>query len=320
LSTILAILSLTGQLTLAALFVCVLLLGMVNMFDGPTRLNFVTSLVGPERLANAIALNSISMNVARLFGPTAAGALIAWLGVTPCFFVNACSFGAVILSLVAMRSSELIPQQREARAKGQIRAGLRYIRSTRSLYAPLVMVLVTGMLTWEFPVTLPLLTTSTFHADATVFGILMSCLGAGSIVGAIVAARRRHLSVRSLSLSAIIWGVLVTGQSVAPTLPALYAVTVLVGVGTVTFNSASKTLLQLASVPQMRGRVMATWSMLWLGSSVVGAPIVGFAASAFGARYGLLVGGVGAILVGAAVLLTGRNRSDAHMWVCQVNG
>ena len=300
LSFILAVLSLTGHLTLGALLVIVVLLGLVNVFDGPARQSFISNLVGRDRLANAIALNSIAMNTARIVGPGVGGALIATLGITPCFFVNAFSFGTMVVSLLVMRTAELVRSERETRAKGQIRAALRYIVGTPTLLAPLVMVFVTGMLTWEFPVTLPLVTTSTFHGDATVYGALVSCLGAGSIVGAMAAARRRRLSVRSLSWSSALWGALILAAAAAPTLPVLYVLIALVGAGAVTFNSAAKTMLQLNSAPQLRGRVMAIWSMLWQGTTVVGAPIVGTAAGAFGARYGLVIGGLAAVVVGVA--------------------
>ena len=151
----------------------------MNVFDGPARQSLISNMVGRDRIANAIALNSIAMNTSRIVGPAVGGLLIATVGVTPCFFVNAISFVAVIASLVAMRTSELMPSQREVRSKGQIRAGLRYIAGTPALIAPLVMVLVTGTFAWEFPVTLPLLTTQTFHGSAAVYGTITACLGLG---------------------------------------------------------------------------------------------------------------------------------------------
>ncbi len=306
LSLVLALLSLTGHVSLGALIAIVVSLGIVNVFDGPARQSLISNMVGRERIANAIALNSIAMNTSRIVGPAVGGLLIATVGVTPCFFFNAISFVAVIASLVAMRVSELMPSKREVRSKGQIRAGLRYIAGTPALVAPLVMVLVTGMFAWEFPVTLPLLTTQTFHGSAAVYGTIMACLGIGSIGGALAAAKRRRLSVRSLSLSAAIWGILIAAAAAAPNLAVLYGVIVLVGAGAITFNSAAKTLLQLESAPQMRGRVMAIWSMSWQGSTVVGAPIVGAIGGSFGARYALLIGGAAALAIGAFYLVARR--------------
>lgn len=310
LSLVLAVLSLTGHVTLLALIAIVVSLGIVNVFDGPTRQSLISNLVGRDRIANAIALNSIAMNTARIVGPAVGGLLIATIGVTPCFFVNAVSFVAVIASLVAMRTSELMPSQREVRSSGQIRAGLRYIAGTPALMAPLVMVLVSGTFAWEFPVTLPLLTTQVFHGSAAVYGTTMACLGIGSIGGALAAAKRRRLTVRSLSLSAAIWGILIVPAAAAPNLAVLYCVIVLIGAGAITFNSAAKTLLQLESAPQMRGRVMAIWSMSWQGSTVVGAPIVGAIGGLFGARYALLIGGVASLAIGAFYLLARRKAVD----------
>jgi MFS family permease len=308
LSLILALLSWSGRVSLPALILIVVGLGLVNVFDGPARQALISNMVGRDRIANAIALNSIAMNTSRIVGPGVGGAIIATVGITPCFFVNAASFGAVIVSLLAMRSSELIPSEREVRSKGQVRAGLRYIAGTPALLAPLVMVTVAGTFAWEFPVTLPLMTSATFHSDAAVYGTIMSCLGAGSIVGGLFAARRRHLSVRSLAISATIWGVLIAAAAAAPTLPVEYAVIVLVGAGAVTFNSAAKTLLQLESAPQMRGRVMSLWSMAWQGSTVIGAPIVGAVAALAGARFGLLVGGAATIVMGVFYVAAGRSK------------
>jgi MFS family permease len=310
LSLVLAVLSLTGHVTLLALIAIVVSLGIVNVFDGPARQSLISNMVGRHRIANAIALNSIAMNTSRIVGPAVGGLLIATIGVTPCFFVNAISFVAVIASLVAMRTSELMPSQREVRSTGQIRAGLRYIASTPALIAPLVMVLVTGTFAWEFPVTLPLLTTRTFHGSAAVYGTMTACMGLGSIAGALAAAKRRRLSVRSLSLSAAIWGILIAAAAAAPNLAVLYGVIVLVGAGAITFNSAAKTLLQLESAPQMRGRVMAIWSMSWQGTTVIGAPLVGAISGSVGARYGLLVGGVASLAIGALYLVARRNAVD----------
>jgi len=306
LSLVLALLSWTRHTSVPTLVVVVALLGMVNVFDGPARQSLISNMVTRDRLANAIALNSIAMNSSRIVGPGLAGLLIATLGATPCFFFNALSFGAVIASLLAMRRSELVPSKREVRSKGQIRAGLRYMARTPALLGPLVMATVAGTFAWEFPVTLPLLTSMTFHAGPATYGAMLSCLAVGAIAGALVAARRRHLTVRSLSLSAVIWGALIIATAAAPTIGIALAVIVFVGSGAVTFNSAAKTLLQLASAPEMRGRVMAVWSMAWQGSTVVGAPIVGAAAGLAGARAGLVIGGVATLAVGIYYLVAGR--------------
>jgi MFS family permease len=309
-SFVLAVMSLTGALNLPTLFVLVAALGLVNVFDGPSRQSLIGQLVDRPRLANAIALNSIAMNTARVAGPAVAGLLIATLGVTPCFFANAVSFVAVIVSLVFMRSDELIPISREERGKGQITAGLRHVRRTPTLLWPLVMVTVTGIFTWEFPVSLPLMTTETFHHGAAAYGTATSFLGLGSVCGGFLATRRSRVSVGSLALSSCLWGGLIVVAALVPTLDAEFAVLLFVGSAAITFNSAAKTLLQLESTPHMRGRVMSLWSIAWQGSTVVGAPIVGAVGEFCGARYALLVGGVAALAVGAPIALRRPERAD----------
>jgi MFS family permease len=303
LAVVLAVLAALHLVTLPILLCVVLGLGVINAFDGPARQSLINNLVGRDHIANAVALNSVAMNSSRIIGPGIGGALIATLGVAPCFFINAVSFGAVIISLAVMRKSELYPSAREAKARGQVRAGMRYVARTPAVLAPLMMVTVAGIFAWEFPVSLPLITVKTFHTNAAAYGVVMSCLGAGSIVGGLVAARRRQHSVRSLAVSSVVWGALIVLASVAPSLPALYVAIALVGSGAITFNSAAKTLLQLTSEPTMRGRVMSLWSIAWQGTSVVGAPIVGAVAAALGARYGLAIGGVATVLVGAYYLV-----------------
>lgn len=166
LSTGLGVLSWCGVLTLPVLVAMVVATGCVGVFDGPSRQSLIPQLVDRRLLPNAIALNSVMMNGAKLIGPALGGGLIEAVGVTPCFLANGLSFVVVVVSLLLMRWSELRPAQREVRAKGQIRAGLSYVARTPELRYPLLMVVVTGILTWEFPVTLPLITTSTFHAGA----------------------------------------------------------------------------------------------------------------------------------------------------------
>lgn len=302
LSFVLAGTAWAGVLNIPLLFVLVILLGLVNVFDNPSRQSLISELVGREYLANAIALNSTSINFARVFGPALGGALIAGLGVSLCFFVNAISYVAVIVSLVVMRADEIISAERAVRSKGQIVAGLRYIRDTPELLRPLTMVAVTGILTWEFPVSLPLLTTGTFHRGASGYGAAMACLGVGSVFGGLIAARRTRLTVRSLALSSTLWGLAIVAAALAPTLPLAFVALVFVGSGSITFNASAKTLLQLESVPAMRGRVMSIWFIAWQGSAVVGAPIVGFVGATLGPRSGLLIGGIAAIAVGVPLI------------------
>lgn len=303
LAALLTALSWAGVMTLPLLLVLMLATGLTNVFDNPARQSLISELVDREHLPNAIAVNSTFVNTAKLVGPGLAGVVIAALGVTPCFALDTVSFVAVIASLLMLRSGEMYPAEREERAGGQIRAGLAYICRTPQLLRPMAMVYVTGMLTWEFPVSLPLLTTSGFGAGPAAYGAAMACMSVGGVIGGFAAMRRRrHLGTRSLSWSAVIWGALICAAALTPTLPTALVILVFVGSGSITFNSSAKTLMQMEAVPQMRGRVMSIWSIGWLGGTVFGAPAVGAIGAAWGARSALLVGGLAAAGIGLAVL------------------
>lgn len=289
-------------ITVWSLAALILAAGVVDVFDTPSRQSFINNLVGVERIGNAIALNSIVVNAARIAGPAAAGLLIAGVGVTPCFVANAVSYLAVIASVQAIRPRELVGSAVEVRAPGQIRAGLHYVRHTPQLLVPLVLVAIAGTFAWEFQVTFPLFTSTTFHGDSRTYGAALACLAAGAIVGGFVSARRDHIDTRTVALSAVSWGAVIIAAAAAPTLPVAFVLFALVGSGAVTFNSVSKTLLQVVAAEHMRGRVMSLWSIGWQGSTVIGAPAVGFVGQWLGARYALALGGATTLLAGAAVL------------------
>ncbi|MGW1022315.1 MFS transporter [Streptomyces sp. NPDC002577] len=308
-AALLTVLSWTHLVTLPLLIVFMVALGLTNVFDNPARQKLIGELVDADHLSNAIAINSTFINTAKLAGPGIAGAVIAALGVTPCFALDTVSFLAVIVGLLRLRTAEMYPAEREVCAKGQIRAGLAYVRRTPELLYPMVMVYVTGILTWEFPVSLPLLTTSAFRAGPAGYGTAMAVMSVGGVLGGLAAVRRRRLGTRSLSVSAVVWGALICAAALAPTLPVALVVLVFVGSASITFNSSAKTLIQLAAAPRMRGRVLSIWSIGWLGGTVVGGPTVGFIGAAWGARSALFVGGLAAAGSGLAVLalsLVGR--------------
>jgi MFS family permease len=304
-------------MSVGLLLVLVFAIGVADVFDNPARQGFINNLVPRDLLANAIALNSIAVNASRIVGPGVAGLLIAAVGVTPCFYVNAASYAAVILSLGLMHGPDLLPSRRESRSPGQIRAGMRYVAGEPALLVPLLMVAVAGTFAWEFQVTLPLLTAGTFHGSSRAYGGALACVGAGAIVGGLFAARRRRVDTRSLAISACVWGVLILAASAAPTLPIADGLLVFVGVGAVTFNSAAKTVLQLAAPEQLRGRVMSLWFLGWQGSTVLGGPLVGACGQAFGGRYALGVGGLATLLTGAGAL---RLRSTRTAQVAGTEG
>ena len=298
LAALFAVLTASGVIEMWMVYLLALALGAVNVFDNPARQSFIAEMVRPEDLSNAVTLNSVSLNVARVFGAALGGVLVAALGLAACFALNAVSFVAVLVSLAMMRSADLYPSRRIAKERGQVRAGFRYVRRTPELMVPLVMIAVIGTLAWEFQVTLPLLARDTFHRGAGTYGLMASVMGGGAVIGGLIAASRQNPRARALSVAAIGWGVAISAAALAPTLPLELAALAFVGYGSITFNSMAKTTLQLAAVPIMRGRVMALWALAWLGSTPIGGPIVGWVGQTFGARWSLLVGGLPTVLIG----------------------
>ena len=297
-----AVLTGTHEMRLWTVYVLAVALGFVNVFDNPARQSFISELVPSDDLPNAVTLNSVSMNIARVFGAALGGVAAAVLGLALCFGLNAVSFAAVLASLAAMRAADLFPARRVSREPGQIRQGLRYVRGTPELLIPLVMIAVIGALAWEFPVSLPLMASKVFGGGAAAYGVMASVMGVGAVAGGLVAAGRGRPRASALCLSAIGWGIAILLAAVAPTMPLELAALVFVGYGSITFNSMAKTVLQLAAKPTMRGRVMALWGLAWLGSTPIGGSIVGWIGQDAGARWSLVVGGLPTLLCGLLAL------------------
>jgi MFS family permease len=292
----------THSIRLWIVYLLALALGFVNVFDNPARQSFISEMVSAGDLPNAVTLNSVAMNMARVLGAALGGVIAAAIGLALCFTINALSFGAVLVSLAAMRSSELFPAKRVSRQKKQVRQGLRYVRNTPELLIPLLMIAVIGTLAWEFQVSLPLMASKVFHGGAASYGVMASVMGGGAVVGGLISAARARPRARALCLAAIGWGIAILAAAVAPSFALELAALVFVGYGSITFNSLAKTTLQLAAKPEMRGRVMALWALAWLGSTPIGGPIVGWAGQAFGARWALVIGGVAALACGVLAL------------------
>jgi MFS family permease len=279
-------------------YLLALCFGVVTAFDLPTRQSLVVETVPRERMSNAVALNSVSVNIARVVGAALGGIFVTLLGLAICFALNGVSFAAVLVTLVMMRKAEMHPAPRAARERGQLRTGIRYVRKTPQLVVPLIMISVTGTLAYEFPVSLPLLAVNTFHKGAGTYSLMACMMAAGAILGGVVSASRVRPRARALAVTAIGWGVAILAAALAPTLAVELAVLAFVGYGTITFNALAKSTLQVASAPGMRGRVMALWAVAWGGSTVIGGPIVGWTAQEFGARWSLVIGGLPTILIG----------------------
>jgi MFS family permease len=305
----LAALVFTDTATLVGIGLVVVVAGLATVVDLPTRQVFVNEMVGDDDLINAVGLNSALFNATRIIGPAIAGALLVTVGSAWCFLLNGLSFLAVIAGLLAMRDDELRPAPLVARAKGQIREGLRYIAGHPELRANLVLMAITGTLAVNFPVVLPVLAKETFHGDAGTYSLMLAVMGAGALVGALLVAGRRTVDERLLLLATVGFGIGLCVTATAPNLGILLPLLVVTGAFNIMLFATSNTLLQLLSSPEMRGRVLAVRIMTILGTTPIGAPIAGFVCSQWGARWGLAMGGIATLV--AAVVLWGSIRGRA---------
>jgi MFS family permease len=311
LALVLGALVATGTVTLGAVYVLAFLLGCVSALDMPTRQSFVMEMVGRDDLSNAVALNSATFNSGRLLGPAAAGVIIAWLGVAPCFLINGLSYVGTILALRAMHADELNPLPRAARAAGQVREGFAYAWRTPGLRTTLLLVAVVGTFGFNFVVVLPLLASETFDGGARLYGVLTSFMGLGALLGALATARRAHPTRRVLVGGAAAFGLSAMLVALAPTAAVASVLMVALGAAMMVFLATANSTLQLGSEPTMRGRVMALYGLVFLGSTPLGGPLVGWIAEQFGARAGLAFGGVASLaaaLLAAGPMLARRRR------------
>lgn len=293
---VLGVLVLTGTTQLWHLYLLAFALGVSTAFEGPARQTFVSEMVPPHQITNAVGLNSASFNAGRLLGPAAAGLLIAAIGTGPVFLVNAVSFAATISALLRMRADELQEMPRAPRGRGQIRAGLAYVRSRPDLMVILGVVGTVGMFGLNFQLTMALMATQVFGKGAGEFGLLGSIMAVGTLGGALLAARRTHPTQRLLLTATTIFGVSALVSAAMPNY-VLFAVSLVpVGLSALTFMTAANATVQLTTSLEMRGRVMALYMAIFMGGTPVGAPLVGWVGEVLGARASIAVGGVASLL------------------------
>ncbi|HLA66563.1 MAG TPA: MFS transporter [Acidimicrobiia bacterium] len=298
LAATLGVLVATGVVQVWMVYVLATCLGFVYVIDNPTRQTFIHEMVGANDLTNAVSLNSVVVNVARVIGPGLAGTLIVAVGLAPCFFINAASYGAVLVALFLMNPQRLHRGANQARGRGQLREGLRYVRSTPEVFVPLVMMAIVGTLAYEFQVVLPLLARFTFHGDAGTYGAMSMVMGLGAVVGGLATAAAGRRPATSLAWTAIAFGVIQLITSAAPTLTLTLIALGLLGATSIRFLALGNATLQLAAAPEMRGRVMALWAVAFLGSTPIGGPIVGWIGEHIGPRFALGLGGFATVAAG----------------------
>jgi len=295
-----------GHIHVWEVFLMSFLLGMVNIFDNPARQTFVQEMVGRDLLANAVSLNSVLVNSGRIIGPAFAGILIATVGLPICFFANALSFGAVIVALLLMDKSELTPIKTVKRAKGQLREGFRYAFHDWTISSVLLAVAIVGIFAFNFTVSIPLLAKITFGGTAATYGLFMAAMGAGAVVGGLFVAHRQRPSVRFLAVLCVAFGVIMLGLAGSPNEIVALIFLVLMGATSIAFISTSNATLQMASREEMRGRVMSLFTIGFLGSTPIGAPLIGAISGAATPRIGILVGAIATILAAIPLFLAVR--------------
>ncbi len=298
LAATLGVLVVTDVVRLWMVYVLAAALGLVNSVDNPTRQTFVIEMVGRETVTNAVSLYSVLVNVARVFGPAAAGALIVATGIGICFLINSATYLAVIIALLLMRASELTRAPVQPRRRGQFGEGLRYVRSSPPVLIPLLMMGIVGTFAYEYQVVLPLFAKFTFGGDAATFAAMTAWSGAGAVVGGLFTAGRRSRTGATLAWTAIVFGTVQLATSMAPTLTVALTSFVVLGAASISFLALGNATLQLNSTPEMRGRVMGLWAVGFLGSTAVGGPIMGWIGEHVGPRIALGAGGILTLLTG----------------------
>ncbi|MEV7673574.1 MULTISPECIES: MFS transporter [unclassified Streptomyces] len=297
----LAVLTLSGHVQVWHVYLIAFLLGMVTVVDNPARQSFVSEMVGPEQLRNAVSLNSANFQSARLVGPAVAGVLIAGVGSGWAFLLNGLSFVAPVVSLLLMRTGELHKVERVPRGKGQLREGLRYVAGRPDLVWPIVLVGFIGTFGFNFPIWLTAFADGVFHVGAGTYGFLNTLMAAGSLVGALAAARRGSTRLRMLVIAAGVFGVLEVVAALSPAFWLFALLLVPIGMIGLTVNVTANSAVQMATDPAMRGRVMSLYMMVFAGGTPIGAPLLGWVTDVYGARVGFAVGGL--ISLAAAVVV-----------------
>lgn len=303
-----------GDWPLWSVYGLVLAQGLITVVDMPTRQAFVTEMVGRELLPNAVSLNAALFNAARIIGPSLAGVLIATAGVEWTFLLNALSFATVIFALLRMDPSALLRRDIGEVPRTGVAEGLRYVWRSGRLRYTIALVGVFSMFALNFSVVLPLLARFTFHEGAQAFGFLTSMMALGSVGGALIAAARRRPTKAVLLGSAGVFGVLASAASLAPSMGVLAVLLVPLGAASITVISTANATLQLHSSEEMRGRVMALHGLVFLGSTPIGAPMVGWIAEQWGPRASLGVGAGAALLCAiAGAIFLRKERLVIHL-------
>jgi MFS family permease len=304
----LGVLVLTDAVTLTWVYALAAVLGLANTFDNPARRSLVNDLVPADEVSNAVSLNSTLVTSARIIGPALAGLLVTTVGIGWCFVVNGLSFLAPLVGIWRMSSSAFTSTPPVERARGQLRAGLRYAWSVDDLRIPLLVMAVVGTLTFNYQVTLPLLAERELGGSASLYTLLTTVFGVGSLIGSLRMARRSTIDTAFVGMSAVVLGVSSLVLAVAPNLPVALVSLLVAGHAGIGVLSGGNAVLQIVAEPAMRGRVLALFTVVFLGSAPIGGPIAGSVAETYGTSVAIGAGAVASVLAGLAVLVRLRRQ------------
>ena len=307
LALFLGLLVLTDRIELWMVFVFALCLGIVNSVDNPVRQAFVSEMVGKDQIKNAISIWVVLIGVCRIAGPAVAGVLIATVGLGICFLINAFSYIAVLIVLFFIKKEELFEAPRVGTERGQIKEGFRYVRKNPILFITLVMMAIVGTITYEWQASLPLFSKFILNGDAGTYSALSVAMGIGMIFGGMLNALNGRSALRPIIYASFLFGVFILIASLCSNVIQATISFLFVGFFSIMFANLSNSFLQINSDPKMRGRVMAFWTMGFMGSTAIGGPIVGWIGEYFGARASLMIGGFAAIIAGIYGLLALRS-------------
>lgn len=298
-SLVMGVVVLTGTGELWHQYILAFVSGTISAVDTPARQAFVGELVPPDKMANAVALNATAFHAARLIGPASAGLFIDWWGVGPVFLIDAGMFAAPIIALFLMRADRLYPRTLIPRARGQLREGIAYVRGRTDICIILVTIFVVSALGMNFQLTSALMATTVFGKSAGSFGVLSTFMALGSILGSTAVARRSP-RLRAILMGAAFYGTAEILLGLSPSYWWFAVLAVPTGYGMLTMNTSANALMQTRTDPDKRGRIMALYSLVYLGATPIGSPIIGRIGALFGARWAILVGGIASLSIAVA--------------------
>ena len=298
-SLVMGVVVLTGTGELWHQYILAFVSGTISAVDTPARQAFVGELVPPDKMANAVALNATAFHAARLIGPASAGLFIDWWGVGPVFLIDAGMFAAPIIALFLMRADRLYPRTLIPRARGQLREGIAYVRGRTDICIILVTIFVVSALGMNFQLTSALMATTVFGKSAGSFGVLSTFMALGSILGSTAVARRTP-RLRAILMGAAFYGTAEILLGLSPSYWWFAVLAVPTGYGMLTMNTSANALMQTRTDPDKRGRIMSLYSLVYLGATPIGSPIIGRIGALFGARWAILVGGIASLSIAVA--------------------